>query len=164
MRTGGNNRENGQVLIESVVALTLILVGLLGVLQLVLNSLRLNRDVSSRLVATYLAAEGVEVVKNIGDSAITARVDEAWNSRLIPGQWVVAYDSVALARESECSSLGFNDALGVYNCSRGGFRRKVEVLQPNTDSVSISSTVWWVERSGKEKSVTVEEVFYNWRK
>ena len=92
--------QAGQILIESVVAVTMILIGLLGVLNLVLNSLRLNRDVSGRLVATYLAAEGIEVVKNIIDTnVIHLRASPpdplvlSWNDALAEGSYEVQWDT-----------------------------------------------------------------------
>ena len=65
----------GYVLVESVVAMTIVVVGLLGIFSLLSQSLSLNRVVGDRYVGTYLAAEGIEVVKNIIDNNAGRYVD-----------------------------------------------------------------------------------------
>ena len=46
------------MLIESVVAISLVVIGLLGILTLLSNSIAFNRNAANKLTATYLAAEG----------------------------------------------------------------------------------------------------------
>jgi len=64
-------------MVEALVGISLVTIGLLGILHFISNSLQLNREVNSRFVGTYLAAEGIEVVKNIMDSDTAAR--GSWN-------------------------------------------------------------------------------------
>lgn len=61
---------SGQLLIEALVSISIILVGLVGILNLLANSMRLNRIVSDQYTATYLASEGIEVIRNIVDTNI----------------------------------------------------------------------------------------------
>ena len=64
--------QKGQILIESVVAMSLIVIGLLGILTLLSNSIAFNRNVANKLTATYLA-EGIEVMKSIADENYTQK-------------------------------------------------------------------------------------------
>lgn len=57
----------GQSMIEMLVAISIISVSLVGILALVGRSIALNRLTTEQYVATYLAAEGIELVKNLFD-------------------------------------------------------------------------------------------------
>ncbi len=85
--------ENGQSLIETVVALSVLVVGLLGIVVLLNNSLGLNRVTADNYTATYLAAEGIEVIKNLIDANIIARCP--WNSGFTAGSFEVALLAIA---------------------------------------------------------------------
>src|SRR3990167_7996112 len=83
----------GQVLIESMVAISVVMIGLLGIMTLLIRSSRWNRDATQELVATSLAAEGIEIVKNLVDTNIADRLrgqPVQWNE--IPsGVYAVSY-------------------------------------------------------------------------
>ena len=55
----------GQSLIEMLVAMSIIVVALLGILALINRSLGLNRVTAEHYTATYLASEGIELVRNL---------------------------------------------------------------------------------------------------
>ena len=57
----GLNRSSGQVLIEAMVAISIVTVGLLGIFSVLSRSLSLNRTVADNYVAANLAAEGIEI-------------------------------------------------------------------------------------------------------
>ncbi len=59
--------QSGQSMIEMLVAISIISASLVGILALVGRSLALNRLTTEQYVATYLAAEGIELVKNLFD-------------------------------------------------------------------------------------------------
>ncbi len=60
--------EKGSILIESIVGISLVTVGILGIITLLTHSSRLYNSAVNNLKATYLGAEGIEVVKNIMDT------------------------------------------------------------------------------------------------
>ncbi|MBI2636905.1 MAG: hypothetical protein HYW81_01805, partial [Parcubacteria group bacterium] len=62
------NHQQGQGLLETIVALGIIVSGVVGMLNLTISNQTATEDSSERLVATNLAREGVEVVRNIRDS------------------------------------------------------------------------------------------------
>src|SRR3989338_4320671 len=61
------SRVEGQLMLEAMVGLSVLVIGLSGVLTLASHSLSLNRVNGERLTANYLAMEGVEIVKNLVD-------------------------------------------------------------------------------------------------
>jgi len=96
------NDRHGSFLVEAMVAISLVMVGLLGIINLVAQSLRVNTDIVNRFVAANLAAEGIEVVKDIENAATMANPDgtvskwsDIWtNVNVIPfGSYEVQYDT-----------------------------------------------------------------------
>ncbi|MDD5043129.1 MAG: hypothetical protein PHD51_00460 [Patescibacteria group bacterium] len=63
-----NNRERGQGLLETVIALSIIVTGLVGALSLAVANLASSSDSGQRIIAGNLAREAVEVIRNKRDS------------------------------------------------------------------------------------------------
>ncbi len=61
-------RESGQTLIETIVAIFVLTVGLLGGLGLAVYAFGASSDIVERITATSLAREGIEVVRRMRDS------------------------------------------------------------------------------------------------
>lgn len=61
------NNQKGQSIVEMLVATSAVVVALLGILSLINRSLGLNRVNADSYTATYLAEEGIELVKNFFD-------------------------------------------------------------------------------------------------
>jgi type II secretory pathway pseudopilin PulG len=66
--------RKGQTLIEALVALTVLTIGFVGIVTLLAKSFQLNRITSEDTQATYLAEEGVELVKNLADHDVYAGI------------------------------------------------------------------------------------------
>ncbi len=62
--------RRGQSIIEALVALTILTVGLMGVLALLSRSLFLQRQTADAAKASYLASEGIEVAKSLIDNGV----------------------------------------------------------------------------------------------
>ena len=62
--------RGGQVMVEAIVALSALTLGFLAILALLNQSLGSAAVVSDRNIATYLAAEGIEIVRNLSDANI----------------------------------------------------------------------------------------------
>lgn len=72
--------ERGQGILETVIALSVIITGLVGALALAVNNLSSTSDSGMRIVAGNLAREGVEVVRSLRDSNWLA--GDAWDQGL----------------------------------------------------------------------------------
>jgi type II secretory pathway pseudopilin PulG len=62
------NMSAGFTLIETIVAITLLVLAITGPMSLSQQSLRLSRDARAELEATHLAEEGIEIVHSIRDN------------------------------------------------------------------------------------------------
>ncbi len=64
----GLQNKSGQGLIETIVALGIIVSGIVGIMSLAIQNQTASEYSEERLIATNLAREGVEVVRNIRDT------------------------------------------------------------------------------------------------
>lgn len=148
--------------------MTVIAVAILGIFTLSSRSVSLNRVVSDQYIGTYLAAEGIEVVKNIVDSNVVWQCD-TWTEGLpaTGKDYTVNWDSESLTEvQNSPEPLRFND--GLYEQGNQGeltrFRRVIRLENgTNANSFHVISTVEWEGRGGAEFEVVLEDVFYNWR-
>ncbi len=153
--------RKGQLLIESGIAISILVVGLLGILGLLSRSLSLNNVVSSQYIASNLATEGIEVVKNLIDSDIIKF--ETWGVNFPTGSYEVAYDSLTL-NPNQNRNLKFDSSNNTYNYQNGQstpYKRDIEILYKG-DEIIVNSIVSWQIRGGSY-SVNLEDHFFNWR-
>jgi type II secretory pathway pseudopilin PulG len=90
--------QNGQTLLELLIAL-LILVSVIAVtVTLIVTSINAGRESTNKLIATNLAREGVEIVRNIRDSNwIDPSVSPVpnWDDGLVGGTTATLYVSIS---------------------------------------------------------------------
>ncbi len=158
-------KNKGLTLIELVIAVFIIAVGTVGafsVLQKVIVSTTLS---SSRLTASYLAQEGVEIIRNIRDTNWVF-VTPSWDDNInVDSSNYLDYQSSAFP-DSACVGdyLKFDESLGFYICnppSDGKFKRTITVVKPEADKMEVTVQVEWKELGGAH-SITVQENLYNW--
>lgn len=75
--------EEGQSLVEMIVAIAIIVTGLVGALALTISNLTGVGEAGTRVVASNLAREGVEVVRNLRDANWLQNL--AWDTGLFLG-------------------------------------------------------------------------------
>lgn len=109
--------RKGQSLLEVLVALGLAVAAVLGILALVTRATGLNRVTTDQYIASYLASEGIELVRNLFDHAYLVEADQnpgiqdfygwAGSQCIIPGGctlnstwghrvYIIGYDEQAL--------------------------------------------------------------------
>ncbi|MDO8430215.1 MAG: prepilin-type N-terminal cleavage/methylation domain-containing protein [bacterium] len=166
-------KQKGQILIEALVAITVAGVGLLGVFSLLTQSLGLNKVVSDQFVASNLAMEGIELVKNLIDNNVLQGSGfRAWNE----GNCLTNGDhEIDINYEYELNSacgddnrfLNFDPSTGIY--SYGGteqstrFRRKIKIDVSRADEIQVNSIVTWTGRGGSASDINLEDHFFRWR-
>lgn len=172
-KSAGDKARAGQALVEVMVAVAILTVGLLGIVGLLSRALALNRVVADNYVATYLAAEGIEVTKNIIDSNLLQGM--TWNT----GNGVsncggsggiggceVELDSLTL-RPYTGQPLDFDSNTHLYDYSGSAlptsFRRRIVITLVNQNELQVESTVTWITRGGGTSEIVLEDHFYNWR-
>ena len=155
-------QERGQLLTESVVAISILIVGLMGIFGLLSRSLSLNNVVSSQYIASNLAAEGIEITKNLIDANIIQF--RPWNQGFSAGSFEAAYDSLNLETDGNRFLL-FDSINNAYNYQSGQptfFKRVIEIDNNNPDEIKVTSKVNWQIKGGSY-SVNAEDHFFNWR-
>lgn len=176
-----DSSNKGQILMESMIGISVATVGLLSVVVLLTRSVSLTKDVAQKFVATYLAAEGVEVVKNIIDENFVRKFDDnesiPWNEGVMAGSYEVDYttqdmQSRALGLGGESSTpLKFNSLTGMYSYAAGDdsmFKRTIVITEENidgksgTDAVKVFGIVKW-RAHGIDQEVVLEDHFFEWR-
>lgn len=166
-----NPRRAGQITVEALVAISVLVFGFLGAFALLSRSFFFNRVATDDYIASYLAAEGIEVAKNIIDSNYIARLTDPlrlWNDGFADGDFEVEYGSLSLAPISSCSDarLLSLDPLGnFYNYSGSTatpFSRCVRVALLNPGEMRVNSIVAW-QTGSIQKNVNLEDRFFDWR-
>ena len=158
---------------EVLVAIFLITVGVLGAMTVVNQTTTFTQVTSSRLVAAYLAQEGIEIVRNIRDgnwlenrdvttswkeglTACSAGCEIDYNNFNNPGA-----EDPSLQSYNGGQFLRIDPTSGFYNYTSGDetkFKRKITITE-DSDKLKVSVTVYW-----DSHEITVEEYLYNWRK
>ncbi|MDO8469728.1 MAG: hypothetical protein Q7S84_01770 [bacterium] len=178
----------GSTILEAVVAVSVAIVGLTGILQLTARSFQANTVAVDRLIAARLAEEGVEIVRSYVDWMVSRN---SYNSgenilwRDIPSHLPDGFYEVSWAQSdvpdsphwssepspSSRPSLRVDADTPAYGYDAGistVFRRIVRVTWAPVNSLgesvssSISSIVRW-ETRGNSQELIVEGVVYHWR-
>ena len=169
---------SGQVLVESLVALSILTTGFLGMLTLLSRSIGLNRVVSDNYAATYLAGEGIEVVKNLLDADVLQGRTWAdgvcsWTTSAFELDYATTLDmppdSLPSRRLGGAEMVSgrplLYDPNQLYQYAAGRqtpFYRTVRATCL-TDEVVVNSVVNWTSRGGGTFTVNLEDHFLNWR-
>lgn len=161
------NNKKGQMIIEAMIGMGIVVVGLLGVLSLVSRSTSLNRVVSSQIIGNYLAAEGIEISKNIIDTNIIN--GNPWNAGFeAPGNFEVDFKSQNLLTDED-KYLYFDSGDGLYGYSESltnglptNFKRAIIIAPIGADEIRVNSIVKWTGRGNGKFEVNLEDHFFNW--
>jgi len=139
MRFKGN--QNGQSLIEIIVALGvfLVLVGSVG--YLVYDTYLLGRDADERTQAVFIAKEGLEAARSIRDSDWNDLATGDHGITITGGNWVFS---------------GTNNVIGKYT-------RSITVSDVAQDEKEVISEVTWNFQKNETRTVTLTSYFTNWR-
>jgi len=171
-----NQSERGFTLLETIIALGIIVIGLVGSLILISFSVGTVSLARNKFIAANLASEGIEVARNIRDTNwLQNRMDNGtltpgdssddWNYGLSNGDWEVQYDSVSFLAYTG-NLLRIHPTTRFYKYGPPGsqtiFKRKININNVVQDQVLVSSTVEWQER-GRNYQVEAVEILYNWR-
>ena len=179
-------KVRGSMLIESIVAISIFMVGFGSVLALNTQALHIVPQISKRLIASELAQEGVEIVRNhITTNAIRGN---AFNANISGGYYSV-FSGVAegpvIDINNPCNSdpgvscltqlyLPSNGSGSYTTQSAGGkvtpFRRAVYINTGNHE-VIVNSIVTWdgsvpslgVCRASQGDCINVEDHLFDWQ-
>lgn len=169
----GKNQA-GQMLAETMVALTMIVIGLLGLLSLLSYAISLNKVIADQYVAAYLAAEGIEVVKNILDGKVADGNGFGLGNGYFEVDWGSSSPSFVASTKEEAKNsarfLTFNPLTKRYSYQSGSdlketpFKRIIYLQQfANPEKVVVNSIVFWKTKGSGVFEINLEDAFFNWR-
>lgn len=169
-QSNSETMKKGFTLLEVIVAVSLIVVGVIGVFGLLYIVLVSGQVSSSQLVAAYLAQEGIEIVRNIRDTNWLK--NNPWDEGITAGDWEADYTTNNLTDTYDGDYLRI-DINGFYNYSAGTstkFKRRITIFgktdlsfppDDTYDMFKVRVTVEWQER-GRTHQISAQENLYNW--
>ena len=163
--------KSGFTLMEAIVAIFVITTGIVGVLSLVTQTISSATFSKDKLIAAYLAQEGIEIVRNIRDTNWLEGGSNPWNEGLdtCSGGCIADYtysqqvDPTLLAYTGQFLNIDTSGYYGYSGVTPNKFQRKITISDGpiSGSSLNIKVEVFWQEK-GKPHSVSAQENLYNW--
>jgi len=181
-----SNTRRGQMMVEAMVASVVGVVGILGIVSLLTNSLVKSTQVGENFAATYLAAEGVEVVRSLVDENYTNGQMDPWDTIFADGVniYEMQYDvsmsdflaTFGVSTYEFMNRISKNPSVitplkktagGIYGYAGTPtpFSRIITLEYDKATTpfrIKITSRVTWVSR-GQTLNVSMEDFAYDWR-
>ncbi len=173
-----NNK--GFSLMELIVVIFVLATGLLGVLSLATNNLNTQKNNQDRLIASQLAQEGLELVRNIRDSnwANAGTTGDDWDEYLTDGSPGEDHYYIDYSGINDCSGSCDSDDIKLYiknngsyesfyshdssDASFSGFTREIIIDDSSSDDLLISCVVTW-QTGTKSFEYKADTKIYNWK-
>lgn len=176
-----NQREKGFSLLETVIALGILVVGIGGAVGLVAQSLSSIEAIKNKVISANLAQEGIEVVRNLRDENWLN--DVHWRGTgggislaggdcgVSDADYRVQYNATALINFADTllqvnssGYYGYNNEYGYLGGTDTVFKRKITIcrIDVNDTQIKVISRVDWTEK-GRAKFIEIEDRLYNWK-
>jgi prepilin-type N-terminal cleavage/methylation domain-containing protein len=178
----------GFTLVETLVAISILTLSILGTFTAVQKSLQSSTFVKDQITAFYLAQESIEYIRNIRDE------NGLWSLQQVSlgnsgRDWLYGLSGTAsdpcyfgkvctvdipqrvvstCSGVGSCPYLNQDSTTGLYGYTSGGswsqtrFRREVQLTSISSHEAQVAVTVSWVSGS-ISKSITVREMLNNWQ-
>lgn len=170
--------NKGFTIIELIISLFILTVAIIGIYSAFYTVAVQTDNISNRFTASYLAGEGMEIVRNVRDNNWLKSTNPdnpiTWDNGLaICAQGCQAdyktgttTEAISLVPYSDLSYLSINND-GFYSyetndATETKFRRKIVINTVDTDILKVTVTVYWPNGQGGEGELSVEGYLYNW--
>ncbi len=155
-------QNKGFTIIELVVAIFVLTLGIIGIYSAFSVMAVATSQMSERFIASYLAQEGMELVRNMRD-----------NNWINDRDWTAGFDLCYL--EPGCQADYKTETLTPY--TKGSyldidgeetrFSRKITINQIDDHTLQVKTEVFWPEKAtilfnAGQNSIIAEEYLYNW--
>ncbi len=173
----------GFTLIETMVAISILVTTIVAPLTMAANSLFQSRYSRDQVTATYLAQEAVEMIKYVRDRNLMANLSNG-NVDWLDGLWTAGINNKWVELDWEtiqntpiyylCGGVGNNPQTCRYLSYDGSykldstaplskFKRAVKITKTNNlDEIRVEARVYWQTGGANMKSVKVVGYMYNW--
>jgi prepilin-type N-terminal cleavage/methylation domain-containing protein len=164
----------GFTLIETLVAITVLTMIIIGPLTLATRSIGASLFSQNQITASYLAQEAIEYILNLRDTnflqgagwlnGLGLCVSTPGNDKNccvdIPKNNIKSYPN-------PCDYIKYDANNNFYyNYDIGDntiFRRVIKITKITDDEAKIEVTVSWMEKFGGQKSFTLQREIFNWK-
>lgn len=170
-------KYTGFTLIELLVSFTILSIGISVSINLISKSLQSSNYIRNQTIASYLAVEGVEVIKNKRDENFLKGDD--WikdikdNCNSAKGCYFDAASDpsniiINKCTGSKCPLLRYNAAKNTYNYSAGArtiFTRTIKLSNipgNGDDEKEVISEIKWKDKFG-DHNYTLRALIFNWK-
>lgn len=157
----------GFSIVEIMAVVFIVTIGMVGMLTLIYQSIKVQRLNRHTLIAYQLAQEGVELVRKIRDDNWLG-VNNPFSDVLSAGSYCLAYDDIVLRSTSQACPLYIND-FGFYSNNNLGkltpYSRLItltEIENYEEVGVLIEVDVFWTDLGGSLFNYRVETKLYDW--
>jgi type IV pilus modification protein PilV len=157
--------QKGFTLIEVLTAIFIITIGAGGVITLINQTVGFTQETSSKLIASYLAQEGIEIVKNIRDSNFL-KVYKTGS-----GDWSDGLTGCSSGCQGDYTSNDLSSYSGqklktdgsFYSYGSGEdtpFSRKITITS-DANMLKVVVEIFW-QGKGRDYSFSAQENLYKW--
>jgi type II secretory pathway pseudopilin PulG len=169
--------SGGFTLVETLVAVSIFSVSVIALMSFLATNISNTSYAKNKMIATYLAQEGIEYIRNIRDTYVLYPVNGDWNSfktklASCNSENGCGFDSSASLADSIFQCSGNRCKLYLYNGNYNtnlngvdsGFTRIILrelVGGQNSGEIKIISTVSWTQ-GAVPHSITFSENLFNW--
>ncbi len=172
--------RRGFTLVETLVAISILMIAVASPLTIAQKGLSSAIYAKDQIVASYLAQDAIEYLRNWSDQNVAQVPTVAWLDGIknkcsttlctvdTTQPYVQNYTSPygIASCSGTCSSLYYDSGTNIYNQTQVGnstFTRsvKVEEIVPNTEAL-ITVTMSWKDKS-IDRELVVNTRIYNWR-
>lgn len=178
-----NNTKSGFTLVETLVALSIFSLAIVALMVILGAGLKDTNYAKSKIVAGFLAEEGIELMRNLRDTHVLydgqtngwafflADVDECNNQKCIfhteeLSSLSITDINIESCDQPECMELYYHESTGSYdhtaiNGVRSGFLRylSIEPLDGGDHEARIHSVVFW---NDAQAVVSFTENIFDW--
>lgn len=177
----GRNKKKGFSLIETFVAISVLLLAVTGVLTTTQQSLKAASVAKENLIATQLAQEAIEFVRNMRDEIAIKIIEDGGAGGI---DWLhrgslnlrshcvedglcklnIPNGTVGECGGGACGKIQYDDSTGEYGSGEDTiFTREVNIKKIETDQeAEVTVRVYW-QAGLATKEVVLQETIYNWR-
>jgi len=173
-KTASTPLVRGFTLLEVILAITVLTIAVGGSFALISKITASVSAVQSKLIASYLAQEGIEIVKNIRDTNWLK--DQPWDQSLGAGNYEIDYLTTTTEGSSCPGSCTYDDGLRFLEIDGDGFygydlshvnktifKRKITISNEGPDKMKVSVEVFWEERGKLYPPAVAQEYLYDWK-
>jgi prepilin-type N-terminal cleavage/methylation domain-containing protein len=164
-----DKKEKGFTFLEVMIAVFVLTVGIVAAYLASQAPIFYTQNSINRLTASFLAQEGIEIVRNIRDNNWVKGAQ--WHSGLVSdlemecpyggSKYCYAnYDDSSLSVSSDPPFLRLNDFFNSGSGNETKFKRKIKINNRG-QYLDIKSIVEWDYR-GKSYEIKVEDKLYSW--